>query len=63
MSVRISTRTVHTIEIDVPDDVLGNVEVGDDVEVVLVSRFGQTQRRRLPYRDLSNLLAGSKPVY
>lgn len=60
MSVRVSTRTVHTLEIDVPDDALSNVEVADEVEVVLVSRFGATTRHRLSYRDLSRLLADAK---
>jgi len=51
-----TTRTVHTITIDMPDDVLGALEIGDQVEVVLVSRTGHTGPKTLTYRDIERLL-------
>ena len=56
MAINRSTRTVHTLTIDVPDDVLGALEIGDQVEVVLVSRSGGTGPKTLTYRDLERLL-------
>ena len=60
MAQHIASRTVHTIHIDLNDDVLGKIEVMDEVEVVLSSRNGQTATRKLTYRDLRNLLEGDR---
>lgn len=38
MSIRLDTHTVHTITIDLPDDVLSKVEYGDEVRVVFNPR-------------------------
>jgi hypothetical protein len=53
---RIETRTIHTITIDLQDDILAGLQFGDEVEVVLTHRGGITSRKRLTYRDLTTLL-------
>lgn len=37
MAIRSETRTTHTITIDLPDDVIGKIQYGDDVEVIFNS--------------------------
>lgn len=39
MGIRSETRTTHTISIDLPDDVVGKIQAGDDVEVIFYSRI------------------------
>lgn len=58
MAQRIDTRTIHTIFIDIQDDILGKFEANDEVEVVLSSRSGQTLPKKLSYRDLTHLTNG-----
>lgn len=41
MAVRHDTRTIHTITVDIPDDIMGKLEEGDQVEVILSTRSGQ----------------------
>jgi hypothetical protein len=58
MAIRSETRTVHTVHVDLPDDVLGRIEFGDEVEVQFHSR---AQNRlpapvRLSYTALNRLL-------
>ena len=55
MSQHISSRTIHTIHIDLQDDVLGKIEQGDEVEVILSSRLGMSTAKRLTWRDLESL--------
>ena len=38
MAIRSETRTIHTIVIDLPDDVIGSMETGDEIEVIFNSR-------------------------
>jgi hypothetical protein len=59
MAIRTETRTIHTVYVDVPDDALARVESGDEVEIVLVGRFGPTSRKRLTYRDVVRLTEGN----
>lgn len=35
--IRSETRTTHTITIDLPDDVIGKIQHGDEVEVIFSS--------------------------
>jgi hypothetical protein len=51
------TRTTHTIVIDLEDHVLGAVEVGDEVEVILRSRGGDTRPKKLTWGDIDRLLS------
>jgi len=51
-----TTRTIHTIAIDLLDDVLSGIEEGDEVEVVLRSRAGYTSTKKLTYRDTEGIL-------
>lgn len=46
MSIRSETRTTHTITIPLPDDVIGKIQTGDEVEVVFTSSVcgGRGQR-------------------
>ena len=63
MSVYSETRTIHTITIDMPDNVLGKIEQGDEVEVQFRSRTagGRTPRPiRLSYSWLRYLLWGEE---
>jgi DNA-binding protein Fis len=57
MGQRVNTRTIHTIEIDVLDDVLAKIDRNDEVEIVLVGRNGQTLAKKLTYRDLDRLIS------
>ena len=56
MAQHIDTRTIHTIRIDLQDEVLSKIEEGDEVEVILVSRHGASGPRKLTFRDLDRLL-------
>lgn len=57
MAQHIDSRTIHTIRIDLQDDILGKIEQGDEVEVVLMTRSGGiTNAKKLTYRDLDSLL-------
>lgn len=38
MSIRLDTHTVHTITVDLPDDVLGKIEYGDEIRVTFNPR-------------------------
>lgn len=38
MAIRSETRTTHVITIDLPDDVIGSMEMNDDIEVIFHSR-------------------------
>lgn len=38
MGITHNTRTIHTIHIPIPDDVIGKIEAGDEVEIQLSSR-------------------------
>ena len=50
-NVQTDTRTIHTLHITLPDDALARMENGDEVEVILSSRFGTSAPHRLSYRD------------
>lgn len=56
--INIDSRTIHTIQVQMPDDIMGKLVVGDEVEVVLTSRYGNTLPRKLSYSDLLRLLEG-----
>jgi hypothetical protein len=57
MAQRIYSRTIHTIQVDVQDDVLAKIEAGDEVEVVLMGRNGiPTSAKKLSPRDIDQLL-------
>lgn len=61
MAQHITSRTIHTIHIDVQDDVLARIDAGaDEVDVVLVSRTGNTAPKRLTYRDIQRLLGATE---
>lgn len=51
----LNTRTVHTIEVTLTDDTLAAVEIGDDIEIILVGRYGGTRPRKLSYADVRDL--------
>lgn len=57
MAIHSDTRTIHTIHIDLPDDVLGKIEAGDEVEVQFRSRAQgrQPAPMRLSYTTLMRL--------
>lgn len=38
MAIHSDTRTIHTIHIDLPDDILGKMEAGDEIEVMFHTR-------------------------
>lgn len=38
MAIYHDTRTVHTITVDIPDDIIGKLQPGDQVEIQLQSR-------------------------
>lgn len=52
----IQSRTIHTIFVTLPDDVLGQVEVDNDIEVIFQSRNGTSTVKKLTYRDVQSLL-------
>lgn len=59
MAIRSETRTTHTITIDLPDDVIGKIQSGDEVEVVFNSSVagGRIPRpSRLSYGWVNYLL-------
>jgi hypothetical protein len=61
MAIRSETRTTHTITIDLPDDVLGAIAHGDEVEVMFNSRTAGGPNRtprpmRLSYSMVQYLL-------
>lgn len=56
MAQHIDSRTIHTIHIDLNDNILEKLEAGDEVEVVLSSRNGQTRAKKLSYTDVLDLL-------
>lgn len=61
MAIRSETRTTHTITIDLPDDVLAKIQVGDEVEVQFTSsisaRSGRVPRpTRLSWSWLNYLM-------
>lgn len=49
MAIRSETRTIHTITIDLPDDVLARIEKYDEVEVIFNSRLAAGRMPR-PFR-------------
>ena len=53
----VQTRTIHTIFITIPDDVMGQLEA-NEVEVILTSRAGSTLPKKLSYRDIRGLVEG-----
>jgi hypothetical protein len=55
MAQHVQTRTIHTIFIDLQDDVLAKIEQGDEVEVVLQTRSGSTHSK-INERALDRLL-------
>jgi hypothetical protein len=63
MAQRITSRTIHTIEVDMTDDVLAKIEEGDEVEVVLVTRQGRSSAKKLTYRDTEHMLRDMGPRY
>lgn len=46
MGIRSETRTIHTITIDLPDDVLARIESMDEVEVIFNSRLSKGRMPR-----------------
>ena len=46
MAIHSETRTIHTIIIDLPDDVIGKIEAGDQVEVMFNSRVSKGRMPR-----------------
>lgn len=59
MAQRIDSRTIHTIHIDLTDDVLAVLESGNEVEIVLHAGSGNTSAKKLTYRDVESLIDGS----
>ncbi|MCA1806260.1 MAG: hypothetical protein LC687_00045 [Actinobacteria bacterium] len=62
MAQHIHSRTIHTISIDLQDDVLAKIEAGDEVEVVLQGRSGASRPKKLTFGDLRDLLSDSPRV-
>jgi hypothetical protein len=62
MSQHVDTRTIHTITIDVQDDVIGKVEEGDEVEFVLTTRYGPLSRKKATWRDIQTIV-GNGPDF
>jgi hypothetical protein len=62
MSQSVYTRTIHTITIDVQDDVLAAVETGDQIEIVLMSHNGGTTPMRVSPSNVATLCDGSDPL-
>ena len=58
MVQHVETRTIHTIFIDIEDKVLEKIEDGDEVEVVLQSRFGSTSSK-MNYRAIQRVVFGN----
>lgn len=59
MAQQVDTRTIHTITIDLEDQVLGGIESGDEVEIIFRSRGSYSAPRKLTFRDVSRLLEGA----
>jgi hypothetical protein len=57
MAQQVTTRTIHTITIDIQDDVLAGICDTDIVEIVLAGRNGFTRPKTLTYRDITTLTA------
>lgn len=57
MAITHDTRTVHTITVHLPDDVIGKIDPNDQVEVLLVSRALNRQPTpiRLSYTTVMRL--------
>lgn len=60
MAQRVDTRTIHTITIDLQDDVLAGIQPSDEGEIILVHRGSQTTRKKLTYRDIDTLTTDSE---
>lgn len=56
MSQRVDTRTIHTITIDLEDQVLAGIESGDEVEIIFMTRSRPLSPKKLTFRDVSRLL-------
>jgi len=54
------TRTIHTITIDLQDDMLSSVEPADEVEIVIRGRYG-TATKKLTYRERMLMLGEMEP--
>lgn len=50
------TTTTHDLRIVIPDDVLGKIEMTDEVRVTFVGRGRDTNPKRLSYTDLLRLM-------
>ena len=62
MAQQVTTRTIHTVVIDVQDDILAGISDTDIVEIVLAGRNDYTRPKTLTYRDLTALL-GDRDTY
>lgn len=56
-NIKVSTRTVHTITVELPDIIVDNIRDADVVELQLVSRAQNKQPAviRLPWSTLQRL--------
>lgn len=59
MAQHIHSRTIHTVTIDLQDDILAKLEAGDEVEIVLQSRNGQSRAKKLSMGDVFDLVDGN----
>lgn len=57
MAQQVTTRTIHTVVIDVQDNILAGISDTDIVEIVLAGRNGFTRPKTLTYRDITALTA------
>jgi hypothetical protein len=55
MAITSETRTIHTVFIDLPDDIVGKWEFGDQVEIVVASRNGSARSKKLTWGDVNAL--------
>jgi hypothetical protein len=60
MSQHVTTRTIHTIHIDIEDQVISRIEDGDEVEVVLQGRSGSSQSK-MSYSAIQRVVFGVHP--
>lgn len=60
MSQHVDTRTIHTIHIDIEDQVISRIEEGDEVEIVLHGRSGSSQSK-MSYAAIQRVVFGVKP--
>jgi hypothetical protein len=58
-NIEYTTRTIETITVTLPDDVIGRLTADGEVELVLIGRTGQIVRK-LNYRDL-RVIRGDGP--